>query len=353
MSILSSSRLQCPARHEPSYAAAVGSKVTSQFRWLILAALAVLLLGEFSSRSGNHTLAGTLSLVATALFAVALVISLRSRYRKASGAEGSTIGPVQDPSSSWQEFLADLRLAGGAWRTNPWLPVVTIAVSVVGAVGYSNQADSVVSVASLLFAFLSAGFYGTQRVWYLRVFRGLSISPSEVWSFSWSFLGRYLILGLLITVALVPLFLANFLTSGRRSAFGGFWYVGIVVSVVFDLLLTFVTSELAFRTRSATQALDAGIRMIRRTWPAAAYYVFVPPLAIQVLVYQLAGIGGTSLVGIGAAAAVAALISLLFKGAIAAFYLRQVPGISDDGAVHLVHPTTSRSAPLAETESAT
>jgi hypothetical protein len=116
------------------------------------------------------------------------------------------------------------------------------------------------------------------------------------------------------------------------------------MSVALDLLLTFVTTELALRTRSASQALDAGIRMIRRTWPAAAYYVFVPPLAIQVLVYQLAGIGGTSLIGILAAAAVAALISLLFKGAIAAFYLRQVPGISDDGAVYLAHPTTVQPA---------
>ncbi len=236
--------------------------------------------------------------------------------------------------------MVDLRLSGRAWRTSPWLPVITVVVSVAGTVGYSNQSDSVVTVASLLFAFLSAGFYGTQRVWYLRVFRGLGISPSEVWSFSWSFLGRYLMLGLLITVALVPLFLANFWINGRRTALGGYWYAELVgTSVLFDLLLTFVTAELAFRTRSATQALHSGIRMIRRTWPAAAYYVLVPPLAIQVLVYQLAGIGGTSLVGICVAGAIAALISLLLKGAIAAFYLRQVPGISDDGAVYLLHPS--------------
>jgi hypothetical protein len=158
-------------------------------------------------------------------------------------------------------------------------------------------------------------------------------------------------LGLLITIALVPLFLANFWISGRRSAFGGAWYVGLtVVSVVFDLLLTFVMAELAFRTRSAIQALDDGLRMIWRTWPAEAYYVLVPPLAIQVLVYQLARIGGTSWFGICAAAAVAALISLLFKGAITSFYLRQVPGAGDDGAVHFAHPTSLGQAPLSRGE---
>jgi hypothetical protein len=52
--------------------------------------------------------------------------------------------------SSWYEFLADLRLAGRAWRTSPWLPVVTVLVSVIGSVGYSSQADPVMSLAGLL-----------------------------------------------------------------------------------------------------------------------------------------------------------------------------------------------------------
>jgi len=57
----------CRNQH-PRYAAAMDSKPTSRFRWLILAALAVLLVGQFASRSGNHGLAGALSLFASLLF---------------------------------------------------------------------------------------------------------------------------------------------------------------------------------------------------------------------------------------------------------------------------------------------
>jgi hypothetical protein len=254
------------------------------------------------------------------------------------------------PTPSGREFFADLGAAARAWKTSPWLPILTVALSVVWTVGASSQLDPLVYIGALLLTGLSAGFYGTQRVWYLRVFRGLSMSPQEVWTFSWAFFGRYVVLGLVVAIPLVPLSILAALTHFGRAGYAGI----IIYSVVLDFLLTFVTPELAFRSRSAVQALDTGIRMIRRTWPAGAYYVLIPPLAIQILVYQPAGIAGTSLVGIGVAAAAAALISLLFKGAVAAFYLRYVPGIGDDGAVRLAHPgTQSGTAHLAGGESAT
>jgi len=69
--------------------------------------------------------------------------------------------------------------------------------------------------------------------------------------------------------------------------------------------------------------------MIRQTWPRCALYVLCPPLALNVLHF----IYPTSNVGLQLALTVLlVLVSLLAKGAIAAFYLRERGSYSDDGA---------------------
>jgi hypothetical protein len=72
--------------------------------------------------------------------------------------------------------------------------------------------------------------------------------------------------------------------------------------------------------------------MIRQTWPRCALYVLCPPFALNVLhlIYP------TSNVGLQLALTVLlVLVSLLAKGAIAAFYLRERGSYSDDGAAYI------------------
>ena len=85
-----------------------------------------------------------------------------------------------------------------------------------------------------------------------------------------------------------------------------------------------------------------GLRMIRTTWPAAAFYVLCPPLALQAVVFLptrfLQGFWGTII-----ATAACAVIGLAAKGAIVAFYVRYVENVSDDGSVRGERGSTAES----------
>ncbi len=106
----------------------------------------------------------------------------------------------------------------------------------------------------------------------------------------------------------------------------------IVFFVAMDFALTFVTPALAYTTRSALRALGMGLVMIRQAWPRCALYVLCPPLALNLLhlVYPV----GSVTVGL-AISSVLVVVSLLAKGAIAAFYLRERGSYSDDGAAYI------------------
>ena len=253
---------------------------------------------------------------------------------------------VAGETSVWRQFVADLGLALRAWRKAPALPLLTIALPALWFV--MNSSGSVIlELLAILPLLFTIGFYGTQRLWYLRVWRGRDLSPGEVWRFSWSFLGRFVVLGLFVgwpLVVVYGVFTFFVIADQRRGPVEPAYYIGIAVfSLALDFLLTFVTPALAYTTRSASQALTLGVRMIRATWPAGALYVFFPPLALQLLIYQPQRAAGLSTAVFVVASAVAALVNLLFKGAVAAFYLRQVPDVGDDGAVvGLRHPTVAR-----------
>ena len=72
--------------------------------------------------------------------------------------------------------------------------------------------------------------------------------------------------------------------------------------------------------------------MIRQTWPRSALYVLCPPLALNLL-HMIHPISGRT-VGL-AISSVLVVVSLLAKGAIAAFYLRERGSYSDDGAAYI------------------
>ena len=111
-----------------------------------------------------------------------------------------------------------------------------------------------------------------------------------------------------------------------------FHVVVYVVALAIDFALTFVTPALAYTTRSVQSALRIGFAMIRQTWPRSALYVLCPPLALNIMNYAFP----ESIPGMQAALGVVfTLVSLVAKGAIAAFYLRERGSYSDGGAAYL------------------
>lgn len=106
--------------------------------------------------------------------------------------------------------------------------------------------------------------------------------------------------------------------------------VTTLITLLVDFTLTFVTQALAFSTRRVRTAFRIGLRMLRDQWPRSAWYATVPPLAVIILlrVFQPEALGEPAQTSLGVAAT---LLNVWFKGATAAFYLRQIP-VGDDGA---------------------
>lgn len=159
---------------------------------------------------------------------------------------------------------------------------------------------------------------GTERIWYLRIFQNATLSADELVSLTRRFIGRYVVLGLLLFVVVWP---AIVLLSVRPT--GWVIYVTLWLALI-DMALTFVTPALAFGTRSVLEAIGVGWTMLRETWPRCAWYVLAPPLAIGALARVLPRSSlnplGSAIVGV-----CAYLAGLWFKGATAAFYLRRYP----------------------------
>lgn len=225
-----------------------------------------------------------------------------------------------------QSFGHDLGLALRAWRRFPWLPVVSVALTV----AVLPEPAWLV----LLPAVLSAGWVGTERIAYLRAFRGKSLEAWELWKLTRAFVIRYLVLGI---VAFFPIALVLYGVSAAQplESFAGGRLIALYgLTSLVDMLLTFVTPALAFSTRRVRTALVIGLRMIRSAWPSSAWYVLVPPLALRVVCETLFRTTNVSTSNEIVLAALATLLNLWFKGATAAFYLRH-HHVGDNGSAFL------------------
>jgi hypothetical protein len=169
------------------------------------------------------------------------------------------------------------------------------------------------------------------------------VGPGEALSLTFRYFGRFFVLGLLVfavsLVALLPLIVATVshmstAADGSVTTSGtglGYLVYGALVTLVLDVVLTFVTPALVFTSHRVGTALRVGLRLLRVTWPHTALYVMVPPLA-AVLVSLYAGLPAAVSVPL---VVVSTLLNLVVKGATAAYYLRVMPSVGIDGALVL------------------
>src|SRR6266508_1281859 len=219
-----------------------------------------------------------------------------------------------------REFSNDLRQALGVWRRSPALPTTSLALGLV----YLVPEPYALGMFPLIL--FGIGWVGTERIWYLRSFRGRSISFGEIWRFTWGFLGRFVALGVLVLLVYVPLFLA-FAPTGNLSLLLA---IATILTIPVDVALTFVTPALTYSTRRATTAIGLGLQTLRDEWPRCAVYALVPPLAF--IVASL--LSPTQAVVQALLSGAAMLFNLWVKGATAAFYLRR-HDTGDDGSAFI------------------
>jgi hypothetical protein len=237
------------------------------------------------------------------------------------------------------EFWTDLTQAWRACWSAPMLPIVSVLL-ILPAESWSlfpaeseRGARELTELLSLPLGLFSVGFLGTQRIWYQRIFEGHTLSPAEVWRLSWSFFGRFLALGLIVGIPgfLVIFWLVAQIATGVVNApshpfkppiwWNPFW---LSYGFVIDVLLTFVTSALAYTTNRVREALRIGLKLIADMWPGSLAYALVPPITLLALAtLNPIGLPAFAMVLL---AVVSAVVGLLVKGAIAAYYLRNGPG---------------------------
>jgi len=239
---------------------------------------------------------------------------------------------MTDPADA--RFTQDVARAFGVWRAVPALPLLTITFAVCAAWGTSRWTGHIVAA---LVSVVFLGWVGSERLWYLRAFTGRTLSVRAALSVSFSYWPRLLCLSLLVGVVTVPLSIPITIAAIRAGTDGGArhadlgvgWLIySAVLSLLIDFTLTFVTPALIYTSGRARDALTIGLGLLRQTWPHAAPYVLIPPLAVVIL-------GRLSQGPVGAIGAVVIVISyalnLLAKGATASYYLRLVAPVGPDG----------------------
>jgi len=231
---------------------------------------------------------------------------------------------LDDQSSFWN----DLRNSAAAWARFPWLPAVSVALT-----GGSALFDGVAWPLGLCSLLFTAGWIGTERICYLRAFRGRPITVGEVWRMTRSFILRYALLGAVLSLLMVPAIIVLAVTTPASGSgeVDGFLLYASVAGFLMGVGCTFIMPALAFTTRRLRNAARIGVSMIRTEWPACAGYVLVPPIASLAIIWAVGPWNDADLVSRLITLTCAPLLNLLFKGATAAFYLRRWK-TGDDGA---------------------
>jgi hypothetical protein len=159
-------------------------------------------------------------------------------------------------------------------------------------------------------------------IWYQRAFDGRGSNARELIPLTWGFVARYFwLVGLAsipISIVVVPLAITKLLAADSLRSLDGRLGLNAYLAVV-QIVGTFMVPALAFSTRRVTKAVPVGLRMITQFWPANWKYVVIPGFVTAALasVYWLAPSLSRPALEI-----LTTLISLVFAGAIARYYLR-------------------------------
>jgi len=237
-------------------------------------------------------------------------------------------------------FLGDLAWALRSWSKGKGFVVFVLVLACLNALTVVNRH---LVLLTIVFELFYVGFTGTQRIWYLRQYRGETFARGEIWSLTGAFFGRYVRLGLFCTVPLAAVAIPLAVIFAARHPNGGTtaqaqnvpWGFTLLLFgwiVVIDVALTFVVPMLAFATDSAKDALRGGLKMLRETWPASLWYALAPGIAISfssllVSTHALHGWGRPVLW------IPSAMVAFALRGAVVPFYLRRHPEVGSDGSV--------------------
>ena len=247
-------------------------------------------------------------------------------------------------------FVADVASAAKALLSQPSVPLVSLAVWLLPSVIIASTVPGHRSVGPVLAIMLATtvfqlGWYGAERVFFQRRFHGEPVAVRHLLGLVGPFIGRFFAVGLPFGIVLSGFFFAAF--SVHRPGGGpmpGWFHVGAALLLLgMDFALTFVTPALAYTTRSASRAMGIGFAMIRQTWPRSALYVLCPPLALNLL-HLIHPVSNSAVQW--AINPLLLFVSLLAKGAIAAFYLRERGTYSKDGAAYITDGVPAAPAPL-------
>jgi hypothetical protein len=238
---------------------------------------------------------------------------------------------------SQSEFGSDVRAAATAVLAAPSLLVTTLAVGVVPAVldaAGRHRSLAFLETIGTIIGLLTIGFYGTQRVWLLRLYRGQALAAPEVWALTRGYFRRFAALGIRVFWPVAILMIAVVLVTRNLAAL----LIAIaVMSYVLDTLLTFVVPELTFTTASSKQAWRSGRQTLKDTWPQSRWYVLAPGLAVLAVANVFGG-RNRSVWEAAVVALVASAMSLVFRGAILNYYLRLRPDIPDYNEIRATPP---------------
>ncbi len=226
--------------------------------------------------------------------------------------------PSIDEGASDPGFLSDAVRSIAVLRRAPLLFVLTISIQILETLMWS------VPFVGLAIFLTLAGWPGVQRSWYMRAFHGVPIRIGEIPRLLRAFFGRFVALGLLVGIPITIVVLALGAATYRDPDGPRILITLTLVGTAMDLLLTFVTPALTFTTAHATDALRVGLRLLRDAWPAAAAYILVPPLALEIVV----AFNRAHVTMRFAGSIVSVVIALICKGATARFYVRH-QGITD------------------------
>jgi hypothetical protein len=230
------------------------------------------------------------------------------------------------PRSGGAVFVGDLVTSARMLRKAPLMLVIALLLSIpFSALGVAGV------LVALPVVILQAGFVGTERMWFARLIEGDTLDRAEIWPTTRQCMSRFIMLGLLVGTASVPVTAvlgAVFVHIAHST--GAFVAAAICFGVIVDVVLTFVVPALALTTASVGKAWELGTAMLRTTWPASVWYALTPGLTLVVIPQALRG-GRSDHAILVVSSLVAAALALWFKGAIVAFYLRHEPPLPRAG----------------------